>query len=51
MLLQIDTEIAYRQAAVRADWARSRPAPGRERAVRPPVLHALRSRAAQLLHA
>lgn len=51
VLLHLDTEIAYRQEAVRADWARSRPVPRRVRAARPPVLRALRSRAARLLHA
>ena len=49
-LLQIDAEIAHRQAAVRADWARSRPAP-RTEAAHVPVLLGLRRRAGRLLHA
>ena len=46
VLLHIDTEIAYRQAQVRADWARSRPAPRSEQ--RAPALRGLRRRAARL---
>ena len=51
VLLHIDTELAYRQEAVRADWARSRPVPRPEGAVRAPRARRWRSRAARLLHA
>ena len=51
LLLHVEAEIAHRQETVRADWARSRPAPHRRRAARPPLLRGLRGRAARLLHA
>jgi hypothetical protein len=51
VLLHIDTEIAHRQAQVRADWARSRPVPGRDDGGRAPARRGLRGRAARLLHA
>ena len=51
LLLHVEAEIAHRQETVRADWARSRPAPRRERVARPSVLRGLRGRAAHLLHA
>ena len=51
LLLHVEAEIAHRQETVRTDWARSRPAPRRQRAARPTVLRGLRGRAARLLHA
>ena len=51
MLLGIDAEIAHRQSAVRADWARSRRAPRTDESGRAPALRGLRRRAARLLHA
>ena len=51
MLLLIDAEIAHRQATVRHDWARSRPAPRSPEGARTPALRGLRRRAGRLLHA
>ena len=51
LLLHAEAEIAHRQETVRADWARSRPAPRTERPARPPLLRGLRGRAGRLLHA
>lgn len=50
VLLHIDAEIAHRQATVRDDWARSRPAPRPQGRASAPALRGLRLRAARLLH-
>lgn len=50
VLLHIDAEIAHRQATVRDDWARSRPAPRPQGGTSAPARRGLRRRAAGLLH-
>ncbi len=49
VLLQIDAEIAHRQATVKQDWARSRRAPRAQAGGR--RLSGLSRRATRLLHA